>query len=204
MNGDKQQPSTPGTPAETQKAPEPAATWAFKSNNTAPQAAPSTATVPQVPASQPIVHWTASEFVAHQKSLAWYGILAISTIVSAGLIYVLTRGDKITALVVIVAALFFGYVAGRKPRTLQYEINESGITIGRHFYPYETFKSFWVEHQATFGSVSFMPLKRFMPLLTVYYSAEEEEAILNALSAHLPVEEPHRDMLDHFIDRIRF
>ncbi len=51
--------------------------------------------------------WTASEFVAHQKTPGWYGLLALAALVLSGLIYLLTR-DIISASVVIVAALFFG------------------------------------------------------------------------------------------------
>jgi len=200
MNGDTSQPSQHDEHVDAKKTPAPAATWAFKPAGDAANAAGASA----APAPQSMVKWSASEFVAHQKTIGWYLILAVSAIVAAGLIYLLTHGDKITAVVVIVAALFFGYVAGRKPRTLEYELSSAGITIGHRFYPYENFKSFWVEHQGTFGSISFMPLKRFMPLLTVYYAADQEEEILNALSNHLPIEEAHRDMLDQFIDRIRF
>ena len=203
MNGDTSQPSQHDAQKDADKKPEPVANWAYKpagdAAGTVPVAAPA---VPVAP--EETVQWTASEFVAHQKSLGWYLILAASALAAAGLIYLLTRGDLITALVVIVAAIFFGYVAGRKPRTLAYEINSGGITIGHRFYGYENFKSFWVEHQGAFGSVSFMPLKRFMPLLTIYYAAEQEDQILGVLGNHLPLEEAHRDMFDQFIDRIRF
>ncbi|HSX08468.1 MAG TPA: hypothetical protein VLG11_06270 [Candidatus Saccharimonadales bacterium] len=150
------------------------------------------------------VHWTASEFIHHQKSFAWYLVLAVSALAAGAIVYLLTRGDKITAAVIPVAALFFGISAARKPRTLDYEVNGAGIIIGRHFYPYANMKSFSIVHQGAFSSVSFMPLKRFMPFLTMYYAPEDEEKIVGVLSSYLPVEMARRDMLDQFLERIRF
>lgn len=149
------------------------------------------------------VAWTASEFIAHQKSSSWYAILGGAAAVAAVAVYFLTH-DKITVGMIIVAAIFMGIFAGRKPRTLQYEIDASGVRIAQKLYPYGLFKSFSVIDEGPLSSIVLMPLKRFMPSISMYYEPSDEAAIVNMLSAYLPYEERQRDAVDSFMHRIRF
>ena len=62
------------------------------------------------------VTWSASEFVAHDKSINWYIALAASVLFFTAIVYLITK-DKITSGVIIFAAIIFGVYAARKPRT---------------------------------------------------------------------------------------
>ncbi len=149
------------------------------------------------------ISWTASEFVAHEKSATWYLALAGSAAVIAALIYLLTR-DKISTAVVIVGALTLGFYGARQPRQLDYRLNAEGVNIGQKYYRLEDFRSFAVVPEGAFASVIFMPLKRFAPLVTIYYAPTDEDKIVKLLSDSLPLE-PHRaDAVDNFMRRIRF
>jgi hypothetical protein len=149
------------------------------------------------------VNWTASEFIAHEKSLNWYLVLAASVLFFTALVFFATR-DKITTAVIILAAIIFGVYAARKPRTLSYRLGSAGLLVGEKFYDFNQFRSFVVFHEGVFSSISFMPLKRFMPILTVYYSPEDEQRIMQLLSLRLPMENHGRDAIDRFLHRIRF
>lgn len=149
------------------------------------------------------VTWTASEFIAHHKSAGWYVVLALVTIIFSGLIFWFTR-DFITVGLIAVASVLFGVMASRKPRELQYQIDGSGIQVGEKLYPYSSFKSFAVVQEEGIESIWFMPLKRFMPSLSIYFAPDEKEKIANALSAALPFESRQLDPLDKLIHKIRF
>jgi len=149
------------------------------------------------------VIWTASEFIAHEKGAKWYGQLALGTAVLTAIVYLLTR-DKISSGVVVLAAIVFGVYGARKPRTLEYRLGMSGLGIEDKSYDYEQFRSFWTTKEGAFSSITFMPLKRFMPSLTVYYSPQDEQQIMQILERHLPMENRDRDLLDRFLHRIRF
>jgi hypothetical protein len=151
----------------------------------------------------PTVTWTASEFIAHDKEFSWYLRLGIATIIFAALIYLLNK-SIVSLAVIVVAALVFGLYAGRKPRQLEYRLDRAGLTIGNKLYAYEQFKSFSVLSTGAFSCINFMPLKRFSPILSVYYSPQDEKNIMLALSTVLPYEEPRRDMVDSLMRRIRF
>lgn len=149
------------------------------------------------------VSWTASEFVAHEKSAGWYGGLAAVAAIVAALIYLLTR-DIISTVVVLVCAGAFGVLGGKKPRQLQYHLDSSGITVGSKHFTYEMFRSFSVVPEGAFSSIVFMPLKRFAPLTTIYYAPEDEPKIINILTDRLPFEERKDAVIDSLMKRVRF
>jgi len=179
----------PAPPASTPTAQQPA-----------PQAAPDSGTSVT---GDGIISWTASEFISHEKSIGWYGKLALGAVIIAALIYLLTK-DLISTTVVIVCALAFGAIAGRRPRQLRYQISNAGITIGQKQLTYAGFKSFSIVPEGAFSSIIFRPLKRFAPLTTIYYSPNDEDQILDLLSQHLPFEDYKPDPVDNMMRRIRF
>src|SRR5665213_4576824 len=126
MNND--QPGSTVTPSNKLNAPAPtkktSATssenttpWHFQSKDEAQNLSSDQATIEKSDF-KPII-WSASEFIEHSKSVGWYLLLMLGTAILAGLCYLLTH-DKITTAVIIVAAVFFGFYANRKPRTLEY------------------------------------------------------------------------------------
>ncbi|MDB5169973.1 MAG: hypothetical protein JWN82_369 [Candidatus Saccharibacteria bacterium] len=194
-------------------------TWQFKPGDTvAPGAAQPTPTpqAPTPPASaapvaqaQPTnalddaITWTASEFVAHQKSGGWYGLLALGAVVVAVLVWVVTK-DIVSSVVIVLAALALGVYGRRQPRELDYRLDETGLTIGGKYYNYGGFRSFSVMTEGAFSSIVFMPLKRFSTLTTIYYDPKDEDDIVGLLSGRLPLEERKRDAIDSLMWRIRF
>jgi hypothetical protein len=149
------------------------------------------------------VTWTASEFIAHAKSLGWYVVLVAGTAVFAAAVYLLTR-DRISVVVIVVAALLLGVYANHKPRQMEYRLDGRGLTIGDKHFSYDQFRSFSVLPEGAFSSIVFMPLKRFALTTTIYYAPEDEDKIVNLLSDHLPLDERGHDAIDRLMHRIRF
>ena len=149
------------------------------------------------------ISWTAGEFVAHHKDTRWYLLLGISAVVIAALIWILTR-DLVTAIVIIVAAIFLGIVAARKPRELNYTLDSHGLSIENKLIPFHQFRSVAVVKEGAFSSLVFMPLKRFAFLVTVYYDPADEPKIISLLSSHLPAEDRNKDLIDQLMWKIRF
>lgn len=199
MNGENQQNSAPGS-----------GSWQFKPDATPPvqKAQPLSATdypttqqsSPEVPLAE--VSWSASEFIAHEKSAMWYVALFGTTIVVVALIYLLTK-DIIAVVAIGFVGILFGFLAAHKPRVLNYHLDSQGLTIDQKFYPYSDFKSFGVVQEGAFSSIVFMPMKRFMPTLTVYYPPENEDQIVNALSQYMPFAPAAHDLVDKMMRRIR-
>lgn len=149
------------------------------------------------------IQWTASEFIAHEKSAGWYGALAIVAALGAGLVYLVTK-DGISAIVVLVSALFLGMYAGRQPRQLEYRLDAHGVGIDTKYFHFGEFRSFTIADEGAFSSIVFMPLKRFATTTTIYFAPDDEEKIITMISAHLPLEEHKPDLVDNLMRRIRF
>lgn len=149
------------------------------------------------------VSWTAAEFVAHDKSLAWYGLLALGAVAGTAGLYLITR-DKITATIVLVVALFFGVYAARKPRMQHYAIDDYGIHVGNRTYNFGNYRSFSITEEGSVASIIFMPLKRFMPALTIYVLPDNENQVVDVLATLLPFEQHQQDAVDGFLRKIRF
>ncbi len=148
------------------------------------------------------VSWSASEFIAHEKGALWYLVLAGIAVVLVAAVYFLFH-DLVAALAIIFVAVIFGFLAAHKPRVLAYHIGPEGLSIDNKMYSFSDFKSFGVVNEGAFSSITFMPMKRFMPSLSIYYPPEEEETIVDALSNYLPFAPVTHDLVDRLMHRIR-
>ena len=194
MKGDTSHPTASHTDAN----------WQYQPSQQ-PEASTASATaVPHLSSHGPAeVDWTASEFVAHNKGMGWYVLLAGGAALVAALVYLVTR-DLVSAGIIIFVALLLGISAVRKPRVLTYRVNGAGLMIGGKFYPYASFKSFAVMQEGAFSSITFLPLKRFMPPISIYYDPQDEDRIIEVLAYYLPMEAREHDFLDALTRRNRF
>jgi len=149
-----------------------------------------------------VISWTASEFIAHSKSSSWYMILGAITVVLAVLGYFFA--DTMTSIIVVVVALLFGFIGARKPRELPYQVDDHGILIDKKLYTYDHFKSFSIMQEEGIESIWLMPLQRFAPGLSIYFSPQEGQKIVNLLGTFLPFEERKLDAIDKLMHRVRF
>lgn len=149
------------------------------------------------------IAWTAAEFIAHDKSPAWYLALATAGVVTSALVFVVTK-DKITTAIIAFALFAFGLFAARKPKNQTYALDMRGLRIGQRLYSFTSFKSFAISEEGQAASLIFMPLKRFMPPLTIRLTPEVEDRAVNFLAQVLPFDQHHRDAVDSLMKRIRF
>ncbi len=149
------------------------------------------------------VTWSAAEFLEHQKGARWYGLLFLAGLVLAGLDFLVLHDIISTAVIIFVTIMFAAY-AGHKPRTQQYHLSPQGLQIGEKLYVFQSFKNFSVAEEGAHISIVFMPLQRFMPLLTVYLTPDIEDRVVDYLSNFLPLEQHRPDVLDGLLRRIKF
>lgn len=168
-------------------------------------AAPSTATTgaAEAPANDALVQWSASEFVDYQKNAGWYVAFLFGILVLGAIVFAVTRDFISTGSIILVGILFMTFAA-RKPRVLTYSIDESGIRIGDKLYGFDSLRSFAVIDEGKFHSISLLPLKRFMPPVSMYFEPQDESRIASALGSFLPKEDRNQDFVDRLMHRIRF
>lgn len=149
------------------------------------------------------ISWTASEFVEYSKSGGWHiGLVAIS-IVAAAIIWLITK-DVITPIVVIIAGGALSLYGAKRPKQLQYSLNNDGLDVGQRHYNFGDFKAFSVVAEGAIETIVLTPTKRFAPLTTIYYDPDDGDAIADVISRHLPYKERQADPIDKLLNRIRF
>jgi len=177
--------------------------WQYQSGQLEQTAVPADNT-PHQGHKGPLVSWSASEFVSHEKAASWYLFLGIIAVVVAGAIFLITR-EVFSTIVVIVLAAALAVFGNLKPRTLEYVIDESGIQIGDKFLAYSDLRSFAVvEDDASMPSIQLLPQRRFMVPITVYFAPPDEDIIVSTLGNFLPFEHKKRDAVERWSSRIRF
>lgn len=174
------------------------AQWHFNAGTTA---TPSVTDV--APQSSESVQWSASEFIAYQKSAGWYLLILLGVAGLAGVVFLATQ-DFLSSGAIVVAGILFLIFAARKPRVLNYSVNNSGINIGDKHYTFKDFRSFSIIEETHVRSIMLTPLKRFMPAISMYFEPSDEQKITEALSAYLPYEDRKQDAVDKVMQRLRF
>jgi hypothetical protein len=149
------------------------------------------------------ISWTGPEFAQHDKPSGWYITCVLIAFVLGGAIYFLTK-DVISSAFVAAAIIMLGFYSLRKPKDVNYSLNDYGMTVGPKSFSYEEFRSFTVTVEGAYLTVTFLPLRRFATTAGLFYQGQDEEKIINFLADRLPMEKHKPDMIDSFMQRIRF
>lgn len=157
---------------------------------------------PEGQTSEALISWEASEYVHHHKNPLWFVGLATVAALFFG-VSVFLQAWTFAALVVVMTVAIV-YFAVRPPRSLRYKLSASGLQINEHFYGYKEFRSFGVIQDGGLFSIMLLPVKRFMPALTVYFAQEDGEKIVDILGARLPMEQLKQDPIDRLMRNLRF
>ncbi len=149
------------------------------------------------------IEWTASEFIARHKPFWWYLALAVIAAALAAAVY-FSSHDYIAVAAVIIVCIIFGIIAARKPRSLTYKLDRRGLSIAGKLYPYNRFKAFSIMREGALSSLNLAPLRRFMPIMTVYYDPADEAAVTGIIGDYLPLENRQLDPIDKLLHKIHF
>lgn len=150
-----------------------------------------------------VVSWTGSEFIANHKDSRWFAVFFGALTLGIAAIFLITR-DYISTISVALAGILFASLANRKPRQLSYAIDNKGINIGLKFYSFDQFKYFSMAQDGAIGYINLMPLKRFMPDVSIYFPPEEADNVIDILSDHLPHHEDGERQIDKLAKKFRF
>lgn len=148
------------------------------------------------------ISWTASEYIHHSKSPGWYAALGVVMLLVIALS--VKVGSATFILLAVVMAVALMAVSIRKPRILQYVLSRQGLSIDQKFYALNEFKSFGITSEGAFFSITLIPVKRFMPAVTIYFAEEDGEKIVDILGSHMAMQHIEPDFIDKFTKLIRF
>lgn len=149
-----------------------------------------------------IISWTASEYIEHQRGASWYlALVGVTAAIAAGT-YFATKEYFATGTIVVVGIIVATFV-GHKPRQITYELSNSGLKAGNKTYNYSAFKSFAIISDGALSSLNLYPLKRFVPPISAYFEAKDQNRILGIIGERLPLEERGADRLENLSRRLK-
>ena len=149
---------------------------------------------------QPI-SWQAEEYIVRDHKAGWYIGLFI---VSAGLIALSVWLKWWTFLILVVLSIVAILISNlRPPRKIQYTLDNDGLKEGDRLHKYENFKAFGILKEGNHFSAVLIPKKRFGLSVKVYFPGDSGEVIVDALGAHLPMEQVKLDFLDKIVNFLR-
>lgn len=149
------------------------------------------------------VEWVSTGDELQSRSSAWRMRMLLISAGAGAVIYLITR-DFVSAGSVVFVGLLFGFLGARKPPALQYRLDNHGIIIGRKQYSYNDFRAFSVVEEAQAITINLVPLKRFLPVLSIFCDPKLHDEVVAKLGLHLPMELHKRDAFDSIISRVKF
>lgn len=147
--------------------------------------------------------WSAPSSYGGKRGVSWYSVMLIATVVVCGGFYLIFK-DIITALVILLCVVLVVVYGLKKPRKINYQLEEGKIRINNKDYLLSGYRSFYVNRRPNGSSASLTPLKRLMPAITINFGPEIEASVLSSLGNYLPMEERENDLFDKFLDFIGF
>lgn len=146
--------------------------------------------------------WQASEYVHHHKGASWY--MGLGGVVLALVVVAYIFKLWLSIGVFIAMGMAIAVYAHRPPRVLTYELDGSGVTIEGKHYPWSNFRSFGVMSDVEWHAIDLEPTQRLMPRLTMLFSDEDYDEIVEHLLLHLPQVDHTPDFIERLSRYLRF
>lgn len=158
-------------------------------------------TAPQPDLSQPFA-WQAPEGVQTTRGSGWYALFSFVTI-SLLLLAIFIIKSTTFAVLLLVMAIAIILLVSTQPRVINYAISAKGVYVGDHLYDFSEFRGFGLLQERGVHSALLLPVKRFSPGVTIYFSEAEGELIVDMLGARLPMQDIKPDALEKVIRFIK-
>ncbi|MBQ3432801.1 hypothetical protein IJG22_00690 [Candidatus Saccharibacteria bacterium] len=151
--------------------------------------------------SQQEITWQAEEYITPGRNTWWYVGLFF---VAAVLCVVAVLLKWFTFLVLIIVCVITILTSNlRPPRKINYKLTTEGLHEGGRLHKYEDYKAFGILQEGNHYSAILIPKKRFGLSVKVYFPKTSGEAIVDALGAHLPMQQVKLDFLDKIVNFLR-
>lgn len=145
---------------------------------------------------QILLEWQSPEHRFDKKSADWYWILGIVSTAIAVLSFYF--GNLLFGIFIIIAAFTVGMLSYKDTKVVLVRITSKGIAFDRHFYPWRSYQSFWIEDDHIHGPrILISPISTFLPLASVPINEEIDLNELRDILIEFLEEEPLQESIIH-------
>lgn len=149
--------------------------------------------------------WEAHEYIFQEKSSDWYW--AVGIISASAAVISIIFGNILFALLIALAGFALALFAAKEPAFVRFELNKTGVIVGKILYPYGTLESFWVEdnqHHEFQSKLFIKSQKMAMPLIVIPLENVDPGEIRDFLLDHLLEEHNHEGVGQKLLEYLGF
>lgn len=151
---------------------------------------------------QSLISWKAPEHFHTEKNNDWYWAVAIITITLASLAFIFK--NFMFGIFIIIGAFALMIQASKKPRIINYEINDRGIIIDGVLYPFLSLESFWIDSNEQPSKIIIKSHKLFMPYITINIEEVDPEKVREILLNYIAETEHVEPISQKIMERFGF
>ena len=145
-----------------------------------------------------VVQWQAPEYIHRYKSPVWYGVFVIAVIALVAAALLLMQSITFAVLILVMAFALFVYSA-RPPHMMNYTLSEKGLYINDTLQGFAECQAVGILRDIDQFSLELVPVRRFRPRVSVYFTEAEGEAIVDILGTRLPMQDIEPDAFDKIV-----
>ncbi len=148
------------------------------------------------------ISWRAPEYTFNEKSTDWFWGLALSTL-AIGVVS-LIAGNFLLAVLIIIAAFTVGLLSIRRPKDIEFKINNRGVKAGTELHSWSGLESFWLEEETDPPKIILISKRFLMPHIIIPLGDVDFGNVHDVLLEHLPQVEHHESIVDVLAARLGF
>lgn len=146
--------------------------------------------------------WHAPEGLRPHRDANWYIGFGVVTVALILIAIFLIKSWTFAVLIPIMAAALLS-LSFKTTQEINYAISPKGIYVADKLYDFSEFRAFGINEFSGQFSAILLPVKRFSPGLTIYFTEQQGEIIVDMLGARLPMQEIKPDALEKLIRIIK-
>lgn len=131
--------------------------------------------------------WQAPEYNHYQRTPDWFWAVGIITLSIAILSFI--YNNALFGILIILSAGILVFYTIRAPETVDYEINQRGIVVGKDLHPYLTIESFWIETRHNDPKLILRSKRNLLPYIIIPVHEESVDDIASVLAEFLDEKE---------------
>ena len=149
-----------------------------------------------------VLSWETAEYEFEKKNPDWFWALGI--IALAGGLTAILLDNYLFGVFIILAAVFLGFYASRRPQMVLYKIDTEGVHVGVEMYPYKNLKAFWLETEGPIKKLLLLSTGSLSPILVLPLGSVSYMAVKEALLKNLPEQKLSEPVSSLIMERLGF
>ena len=149
------------------------------------------------------IAWQAFEYQHRERGGDWFwvtGIVAVSLAITAILFK-----NFLFGILIIIAAFALMLQAARKPRLVQFILNQTGIAAGNVAHPFSLLESFWIDDTNPNDTRLLLKSKNLTAMLIVIPLSDTEPQIVKEfLAQYINEEDLHEPLAQKIMEAVGF